>query len=123
MNAGDGCIWKIGLLLFTCSLCCACQALGDTYKWMLYGDDDTLFFVDAVLDLLQLFDPELPYAISDNIWFEANSALVRGCPQITGRDCTHDVQAYVSWPCDCMSSTNPVRTSCIKILISKQYIV
>ena len=41
---------------------------------MLYGDDDTLFFVDAVLDLLLPFDPELPYAISDNIWFEANSA-------------------------------------------------
>ena len=70
---------RVGLLVFTCSLCCACQALGDTYKWMLYGDDDTLFFVDAVLDLLQPFDPELPYAISDNIWFEANSALVRGC--------------------------------------------
>lgn len=54
------------------------QALGETYRWMLYGDDDTLFFVDAVLDLLQPFDPELPYAISDNIWFEANSALVSG---------------------------------------------
>ena len=50
------------------------QALGDSYKWMLYGDDDTLFFVDAVLDLLLPYDPELPYAISDNIWFEANSA-------------------------------------------------
>ena len=54
------------------------QAMGDTYKWMLYGDDDTLFFVDAVLDLLQPFDTDLPYAISDNIWFEANSALVSG---------------------------------------------
>ena len=59
------------------------QTLGDTYKWMLYGDDDTLFFVDTVLDLLQPFDPELPYAISDNIWFEANSALV-------SRPCLHD---------------------------------
>lgn len=76
---------------------------------MLYGDDDTLFFVDAVLDLLQPFDPELPYAISDNIWFEANSALVRGCTQITGRDRSHDAQAYVPQPCDCMSSTEPVK--------------
>ena len=59
------------------------QALGDTYKWMLYGDDDTLFFVDAVLDLLHPLDPELPYAISDNIWFEANSALVSG-PYLLG---------------------------------------
>ena len=76
---------------------------------MLYGDDDTLFFVDAVLDLLQPFDPELPYVISDNIWFEANSALVRGCAQITGRDCTHDVQACAPRSCDCMSSTDPGR--------------
>ncbi len=31
---------------------------------MLYGDDDTLFFLDGILDLLQDFDPEIPYFIS-----------------------------------------------------------
>lgn len=40
------------------------QYLGDTYKWMLYGDDDTLFFVDGIVSLLQDFDPEMPYFIS-----------------------------------------------------------
>lgn len=31
---------------------------------MLYGDDDTFFFVDGVLELLQDFDPSLPYFIT-----------------------------------------------------------
>lgn len=31
---------------------------------MLYGDDDTLFFVDGIIDLLKDFDPEMPYFIS-----------------------------------------------------------
>jgi hypothetical protein len=48
------------------------QVLGNSYKWLLYGDDDTLFFPDAVLDLLEPFDHDLPYAITDNVWFEAD---------------------------------------------------
>lgn len=31
---------------------------------MLYGHDDTLFFVEGILDLLQDFDPALPYIIT-----------------------------------------------------------
>ena len=31
---------------------------------MLFGDDDTIFFVDSVLEFLQDFDPDLPYFIS-----------------------------------------------------------
>lgn len=31
---------------------------------MLYGDDDTLFFIDSVSELLQDFDPSLPYIIT-----------------------------------------------------------
>ena len=31
---------------------------------MLYGDDDTLFFIDSVTELLQDFDPSLPYIIT-----------------------------------------------------------
>ncbi|KAG2483930.1 hypothetical protein HYH03_017251 [Edaphochlamys debaryana] len=44
------------------------KALGETYKWMLYGDDDTLFFVENVKTLLRDYDPELPYVISDVLW-------------------------------------------------------
>ncbi|GIL93811.1 hypothetical protein Vretimale_188 [Volvox reticuliferus] len=42
---------------------------GDKYKWMLYGDDDTIFYMTGVLKLLANFDPEQPLAITDNIWF------------------------------------------------------
>lgn len=31
---------------------------------MLFGHDDTFFFVDHVLELLQDFDPDLPYIIT-----------------------------------------------------------
>ncbi|KAG2491057.1 hypothetical protein HYH03_010503 [Edaphochlamys debaryana] len=42
---------------------------GETYKWMLYGDDDTLFYMPGVLKLLAHFDPNQPLAITDNLWY------------------------------------------------------
>ena len=44
------------------------QALGKDYKWLLYGDDDTMFFLDNLVEMLRFFDPQLPYFISDNLW-------------------------------------------------------
>ena len=41
------------------------KALGKSYKWLLYGDDDTQFFVDGVLRLVQDFDPEVPWLLTD----------------------------------------------------------
>ena len=41
------------------------KALGPSYKWLLYGDDDTQFFVDGVLRLVQDFDPDVPWFITD----------------------------------------------------------
>lgn len=37
---------------------------GLDYEWMLYGDDDTMWFMSALLDLLRDYDSELPYFIS-----------------------------------------------------------
>ena len=37
---------------------------GSKYKWMLYGDDDTLWFTGGVLDLLKDLDPDMPYVIT-----------------------------------------------------------
>lgn len=34
------------------------------YEWMLYGHDDTFFFLEGVMELLQDFDPRLPYIIT-----------------------------------------------------------
>ncbi|KXZ55605.1 hypothetical protein GPECTOR_2g1155 [Gonium pectorale] len=42
---------------------------GETYKWLLYGDDDTLFFMDAVKHMLDSYDPDLPLAFSDDLWY------------------------------------------------------
>jgi len=40
------------------------QVYEGQYSWLLYGDDDTLFFIDSVSELLQDFDPSLPYVIT-----------------------------------------------------------
>lgn len=47
----------------------AFRELGDTFKWLLYGDDDTVFFVDAALRLASTMDPDMPYIITDNMWW------------------------------------------------------
>lgn len=40
-----------------------------SYKWMLYGDDDTVFYLDNVLRMLETLDHTMPYYITDHIWF------------------------------------------------------
>lgn len=44
--------------------CFGVQAFKGEYSWMLYGDDDTFFFLDNILELLQDFDPNIPYIIT-----------------------------------------------------------
>lgn len=61
MYPGDS---RAGLVPFL-----AHQVFGDTYKWLLYMDDDTIFFPDAVQRLLEDFDPDLPYFITDHLWW------------------------------------------------------
>ncbi len=36
---------------------------------MLYGDDDTVFFVDNALDMLEELDHNMPYFLTDHLWF------------------------------------------------------
>ena len=48
---------------------------GVDYKWMLYGDDDTMWFMSAVLDLLRDYDSELPYFISGGCAFHARHTV------------------------------------------------
>lgn len=37
---------------------------GDTFKWLLWPDDDSVMYLDKVKQLLRHYDPELPHAIS-----------------------------------------------------------
>ena len=41
----------------------------DRYKWIVYGDDDTVMFIDNVLALVNQLDHNHPYLISDCIWW------------------------------------------------------
>ncbi|DBB15395.1 TPA: hypothetical protein ACH3X3_003627 [Trebouxia sp. C0006] len=46
----------------------------DSFKWVLYGDDDTVFFVDGALDMLENLDYNMPYLLSDDVWFVEDDA-------------------------------------------------
>ena len=47
------------------------------YKWMLFGNASTVFFPEAALQLLEDFDAELPYLITDDvIWTNASGAPI-----------------------------------------------
>ncbi len=41
-----------------------CREFGDTFKWLMYGDDDTFFFLDAVLEVVKGLDPNMPYFLT-----------------------------------------------------------
>ncbi|GAX82097.1 hypothetical protein CEUSTIGMA_g9525.t1 [Chlamydomonas eustigma] len=41
----------------------------ETYKWMLYGDDDTVFFIPNVISFLGRLNHMVPYALTDNLWY------------------------------------------------------
>lgn len=61
-------------------------ALQDTeYEWMLLGEIGTVFNMDVVIELLEGFNPELPFLITDNLWFTYHgkgppSVISRGSP-------------------------------------------
>ncbi len=35
-----------------------------SYKWMLYGDDDTVWFLPGVMKVVEGLDPELPWLLT-----------------------------------------------------------
>ena len=41
----------------------------DNYKWLLYGDDDTVWFPENVLRLVNGLDHTMPFVLSDHMWF------------------------------------------------------
>ena len=44
--------------------CVMCRALQGQYKWLLYGDDDTIWFVNGVLELAGKLDSSMPYIVT-----------------------------------------------------------
>lgn len=43
----------------------------DSFSWILYGDDDTFFNVDAALRMVNALNHTQPYLLTDNVWFPA----------------------------------------------------
>ena len=43
----------------------------DSFSWILYGDDDTFFNVEAVLRMVNALNHTQPYLLTDNVWFPA----------------------------------------------------
>ena len=43
----------------------------DSYSWILYGDDDTFFNVEAALRMVNGLNDTQPYLLTDNVWFPA----------------------------------------------------
>jgi len=41
----------------------------NNFKWMLFGDDDTVFLIDNVLHLVPHLDPTVPYFMTDHLWY------------------------------------------------------
>ncbi|MEW5312756.1 MAG: hypothetical protein WDW38_004365 [Sanguina aurantia] len=65
-----------------------------TYKWLLYGDDDTIFYMDGVRKLLSRFDPSLPLAITDNLWYTAKHPTYEA-PRCL--PCDFDLSKITAW--------------------------
>ena len=44
--------------------CAFGRQLGDSFKWLFYTDDDTMFFLDAAINVVKDLDPDMPYFLT-----------------------------------------------------------
>ena len=70
----------------------------DNFKWMLFGDDDTVFLIDNVLRLLPHLDPTIPYFMTDHLWY----------PQPAGMHATTDHLLELRTTCKAWWCTLPL---------------
>jgi len=73
------------------------QAFEGDYKWILYGDDDTFFFVDGVLELLQDFDPSLPYFITGIPYLSCPPELLQHHAHVTDLPAQNETRGLLCW--------------------------
>ncbi|GAB4813016.1 hypothetical protein N2152v2_000062 [Parachlorella kessleri] len=78
------------------------------YKWMMYGDDDTLWFMGGVAALIAGLDAEKPWFLTDNFYssytpgFEPRKAAVPRCVPCTLDPAGLDLTAqHAVRSCDC----------------------
>ena len=82
----------------TCCRAAAAPFLGNftvgsqNYKWLIFGDDDTVFLIDNVLKLVNEMDHKVPYFMTDHIWFPEREGTHCICMHVM-RDTPYEDQA------------------------------
>ncbi len=56
--------WKAGDFRAAVAPFLTYELIGSTFDWLLYGDDDTIFFAHGTAQLLADFDAGMPYIIT-----------------------------------------------------------
>jgi hypothetical protein len=59
--------WKAGDFRAAVAPFLTYDFIGPTFDWLLYGDDDTIFFAHGTIQLLAEFDAGLPYLITGTV--------------------------------------------------------
>ena len=88
----------------------------NTYKWIIWSDDDTAIFMPAMKRLLRFYDPELPYAISGGWALDPCKELHRlttrfGVQAVTATEAAVLASSVVRAPSWCVCSPIPRRIS------------
>ena len=83
-------------------LCCA----AGTYKWIVYGDDDTVMFVDNILRTLNsgVMDWRDPYFVSDCLWWPEGGS---GAPARASKSCACQGSMCRTWVQGCPAHLTP----------------
>ncbi|BDA47330.1 hypothetical protein COCOBI_10-1760 [Coccomyxa sp. Obi] len=66
----------------------AYKGLNDSFKWLFYGDDDTVFFLEGAMNVVKDLDPNMPYFLTDNMWFSQHMAKHSRHPHQGAPQCT-----------------------------------
>ncbi len=90
--------------------CAFGRQLGDSFKWLFYTDDDTMFFLDAAVNVVKDLDPDMPYFLTGFLFSQLlmlSSWPQHICPQKLRMHCclcdrTHNLemkrcQDHPSW--------------------------
>ncbi len=56
----------------TCSCDAANRGLNDSFKWLFYGDDDTVFFLKGAMNVVKDLDPNMPYFLTGTFCHQLN---------------------------------------------------
>ena len=66
--------------------------LGEGFKWLFYGDDDTVFLVEAAMNIVRTPDPDLPYFLTGGPSGPAHACMPLAAAALCA--CTHGAAQF-----------------------------